>query len=72
MAPGFCTTQRSPCINLLANIPGKQDELAGAKSDTGSNKAFTPPKALTLPLIPPSAGDLFTKFMKMFMETLQA
>ena len=63
------TTHWSTCINLPANIPGEQDKLAGARSDTGSNKASTLPEAPTPPLIPSPSKDLFTKFMKVFMET---
>ena len=65
------TTRRSPRVNPTADISGKQDELAGAprRSDAGSNKAPTPPEAPTPPLVPPSAEDLFTKFIKVFMET---
>ena len=72
MAPGFCTTQWSPCVNLPANISGEQDELAGARSDAGNNKAPTPPEALTPPLVSPPAKNLFTKFMRVFMEMTQA
>ena len=48
-----------------------QDELVGAKSNTSSDKALTSSEAPTLPLIPLPAKDLFTKFMKMFIETTQ-
>ena len=74
MAPGSYTTRRSPCVNLLANIFGEQDKLVGTpeRSNTGSNETPTPPKAPTPPLVPPPAKDLFTKFMKVFMETIQA
>ena len=65
-------TQRNPCINPPDNISGEQDELAGAKSDAGSNEAPTPPEAPTLSLFPPPTKDLFTKFMKVFMKTTQA
>ena len=74
MAPKSCTTRQSLCVNLSIN-PTKQDELAGAqgkRSDTGSNKAPTPPEALTLSLVPPPVKNLFTKFMKVFIETTQA
>ena len=74
MAPGSCTTRRSPRVNPPANIPEEQNELAGApgRSDVGSNKAPTPPEASTPTLVPSPTEDLFTKFMKVFMETIQA
>ena len=74
MTPKSRTTRRSPCVNLPADISEEQDKLAGApgKSNAGSNEAPTPPEASTLPLIPPPAEDLFTKFMKVFMKTTQA
>ena len=74
MAPRSCTTRRSLCVNLLANIHGEQDKLAGVprRSDAGSNEALTPLEASTLPLAPPTSENLFTKFMKVFMETIQA
>ena len=74
MALGSCTTRRSPCVNPPVD-PTEQDELAsaqGGRSDAGSNKALTPPEAPTPPLVSPPAKDLFTKFMKVFMETTQA
>ena len=70
MAPESCAYQ-SPCINPPADISGEQNELADARSDTGSNEALTPSKAPTLSLISPPAKDLFTKFIKVFMETMQ-
>ena len=79
MAPGSCA-QRSPRVNPPANPTGEQDELAGqgpirgfnAGSDEAFTEAPTPLEALTPPLVPPSTKDLFTKFMKVFMETTQA
>ena len=71
MAPGSCTTRRSPCVNPPVD-PTEQDELAGAqggRSDAGSDEAPTPPEA---PPPAPTSEDLFTKFMKVFMETTQA
>ena len=68
------TTQRSLHVNLFADFT-KQDKLAGAqsgRSDVGSDKAPTLPKAPTPLLIPPPAKDFFTKFMKVFMMTTQA
>ena len=79
MAPGS-RARRSPCVNPPANPTGEQDELAGqgpargfnAGSDEAPTKAPTPPEAHTPSLVPPSTEDLFTKFMKVFMETMQA
>ena len=81
MAPGSRTTHRSPCINTPVNPARELDKLAGAqgptkKSNTGSDEtpteAPTPPEVSTPPLVPPTSEDLFTKFMKVFMETTQA
>ena len=81
MAPGFCTTRRSSCVNISVNPARELDELAGAqdparRSNAGSHKAPTeaptPLEASTPPLVPPTSEDLFTKFMKVFMETTQA
>ena len=72
IAAGSSTTWRSPYVNPLANILREQDELAGARSNAGSNKVFTSPKALILPFVPSLVEDLFTKFMKVFMKTMQA
>ena len=81
MAPGSRTTRRSPCINTPVDPAGELDELAGAlsparRSNAGSDEAPTeaptPPEASTPPLVPPTSEDLFTKFMKVFMETTQA
>ena len=79
MAPGS-RAQRSPRINPPADPTGEQDELAGqgpvrgfnAGSDEAPTKALTPPEALTPPLVLPFTKDLFTKFMKIFMKTMQA
>ena len=79
MAPGS-RAQRSPCVNPPANPTREQDELAGqgpvrgfnAGSDEAPTEAPTPPEAPTLPLVPSSTKDLFTKFMKVFMKTMQA
>ena len=72
MAPRSCTIQQSPYVNPPVNFI-KQNELAGApkKSDVDSNEASTLPKALTLPLILPLFEDLFTKFIKVFIEIMQ-
>ena len=72
MAPRSRTTQQSSCVNLPTNIPREQDELAGVRSNSGSNKAFTSPEAPTPPFVSFFAKDLFTKFIKVFMETTQA
>ena len=55
----------------MANIPGEEDELAGAlgRSNADSNKVPTPLEASIPTFVPPSSKDLFTKFMKVFMET---
>ena len=79
MAPGS-RARRSPRVNPPADPTGEQDELAGqgpvrgfnAGSDEAPTKAPTPPEAPTPPFVPPSTEDLFTKFMKVFMETTQA
>ena len=72
---------QSPCVKTSVNPARELDELAGAqvpakRSNAGSNEAlteaFTPLEASTPPFIPPSSKDLFTKFMKMFIETMQA
>ena len=70
MALESCTIQRSPCVNPPVN-PLKQDELAGARSNAGSNEAPTLLKALTPPLVLPPSENLFTKFIKVFMKTMQ-
>ena len=81
MVPGSRTTRQSPCVNTPVNPARELDELDGAqgparRSNAGSNeaptKAPTPPKASTPPLVPPTSGDLFTKFMKVFIEIMQA
>ena len=72
MAPGSRTTRRSPRVNTPVDPAGELDELAGAqggRSDAGSDEAPTPPEA---PPPAPTSEDLFTKFMKVFMETTQA
>ena len=74
--------RRNSHNNPPANPTRKQDELANpqslaTRSDTGSDKVPTPPKALTpleaciLPLVP-LTKDFFTKFMKAFVESTQA
>ena len=72
MALGSCITWRKPCVNTLTSIPREQDELVSARSDAGSDKTPTPSKASTPLLVPLLAKDLFTKFMKVFIEMTQA
>ena len=78
IAPGCYTTRQSPCVYTLADPAKELDKLTGAKkparkSNVGSyktpTKANTPHEALTLPFVLLFVKDLFTKFMKMFMET---
>ena len=80
MAPGSCICG-SPCVNTPVNPAGELDKLTGAqgpakRSNAGSDEALTeapiPPKSPTLPFVPPTYEDFFTKSMKMFMETTQA
>ena len=80
MAPGSCACQNS-CVNTLVNLARELDELASTqglakKSNAGSNKALTEalisPDASTLSFVPPTSKDLFTKFMKVFIEMTQA
>ena len=81
MAPRSRIIHRSPRVNTSVDPAGELNKLADAqgparRSNAGSNeaptKAFTPPEASTLPLVLPTSEDLFTKFIKMFMETTQA
>ena len=77
MAPESRITQQSPRVNTPVDPARKLDELAGAQgpsrgSNAGSNEAPTLPEASTLTLVTPTSKDLFTKFMKVFMETTQA
>ena len=78
MAPGS-HARRSSYVNTPVNFAGELDELAGAqgpakKSNAGSDKAptktSTPPEASTPPFVPPTSEDFFTKFIKVFMETI--
>ena len=81
MVSGSCITRRSPCVNTPANPDRELDELDGTQgsareSNVGSDEALT--EAYTLleapisTLIPPPTKDLFTKFMKVFIKTMQA
>ena len=78
MTPESCACQ-SLCINAPANSI-EQDKLSGQgsakRSNVGSDKAptkvFISPEALISPFIFPSTENLFTRFMKVFMETTHA
>ena len=75
MAPGS-RARRSPCANTPVDPAGELDELVDAqgparRSNDGSDEGPTPPEVSTPPPAPTSE-DLFTKFMKVFMETTQA
>ena len=77
MASGSRITRRSSRVNTPVNPAGELDELAGAQgpakgSNAGSNEALTLSEAFTPPFVPPISEDLFTKFIKVFMETTQA
>ena len=72
---------RSFCINTPLDLARELNELDGAqnpaiKSNVESNEAPTeaptPPKALIPLLVSPTSGDLFNKFMKVFIEITQA
>ena len=79
MALGSCV-YLSPCINTPADPTEELNELTSQSlarrsnvgSDEAPTKALTLPETPTLPLVPPLAKDLFTKFMKVFMKTTQA
>ena len=79
MALGSCT-QWNPYINYLANPTREQDKLVGqgpvqgfnAKSNMAPTKAPIPSKTSTPPLVPLFTEELFTKFIKIFIETTQA
>ena len=79
MAPGSCT-YRNPRVNPPANLAGEQDKLTGAqglakKSNVRSNKAPTKAlislESLTSPFVPLPAKNIFTRFMKVFIEITQ-
>ena len=72
---------RSSYVNTPINPARELDELANAqgparRSNAGSNKspteALTPSEAFTSALVPPTSKDLFTKFIKVIMEMIQA
>ena len=76
MAPGSYACRR-PCVNTPVDLAGELDKLVGAqsparRSNAGSDEALIPLEASTPPFVPPTSKDLFTKFMKVFMETTQA
>lgn len=62
-------------INLLADLTKKQDKLIGQSlvqgSNVGSNKASTFFETLTPFFVLSSTKDLFTKFIKAFVELSQ-
>ena len=81
MASGSCT-QWNPYNNPPAILTGEQDELANSQGLTkrlnaGNNKAPISSKALILSKASISSfilstKDLFTKFIKAFVESIQA
>ena len=80
IAPWSCAC-RSPRVNTLVDHAWELDELAGTqsrakRSNVGSDEAFTEapilPEAPTSLFVPPTSENLFTKFMKVFIETMQA
>ena len=73
MAPKSCAYQ-SPCVNPLTDPAKEQNEHADAQgpakgSNVGSNEAPTLPETPTPTLVSPLAKDLFTKFIKVLIET---
>ena len=79
MALRSCTTRRSPFINILVDPTGELDELAGAQGPAiGFNarcnkaliEAFTPTEPPTLLFVSLIFENLFTKFIKIFMERI--
>ena len=72
MAPRSRANYRNPHVTTLVDYARELDELAGAqslakRSNFENDEAPTPPKAITPPLVLP-IKDLFTKFMKVFIE----
>ena len=68
--------QWSSCNNPLANPIREQNEFTGPQGivkrlDTNSNEALTFSETLNLLFVPPTK-DFFMKFMKAFMESIQA
>ena len=77
MTPGSGITRQSSCLNISINSAREFDELAGTQGltrrfNTRSNKALTLPEAPTPSLVPLISKNLFTKFMRMLMKTIQA
>ena len=75
MVPGS-RARWSPGVNTPVNPAGELNELASAQSparwsNAENNEALTLPEAFIPPLVLPTSEKLFTKFMKMFMETTQ-
>ena len=67
--------QWSPCNNPLANPTKEQNKLTSpqgpaGRSNAGSNEAPTPLEAPILPFVS-LTKDLFTKFIKAFVESTQ-
>ena len=74
MTPRSCTIRGSPRVNTPVDFTGELDELAGTQgpargSNASRDKASTPPETSIPPLVPFTSEDLFTKFMKVFIET---
>ena len=75
MALESLTTWPSFYANTLANLVWEPDELASTlgpakESNIGKNKALTPSKAPTPPFVYIPTKNLFTTFMKVFIETI--
>ena len=71
------TTRRSPCVNTPVNPARELDEFASAQGpargfNASSDEASILLEASTPPLVLLTSKNLFTKFMKVFMETTQA
>ena len=76
MALWSCACQ-SLCVNTLVDLARGLHELAGTqgltkRSNAESNKALIFPEASTSSFVPLISKDLFTIFIKVFMETTQA
>ena len=66
------TLQPIPLKNKMS-LPAKaQSKIFNTGSNKAPTKVLTLPKAPTSPLIAPSTKDLFTKFIKVFMEMIKA
>lgn len=69
--------QRNSHVNTPINFFEEQNKLASTqssveRSNTGSNKAFIPFEAPTLPLVSFLTNNHFTQFIKTFLESIQA